>query len=91
MNLQYDPRNVETLDSVGTVYPTIRISDVWGILSVTGGGALISSSWTTARVSAPTKSSPDNCSGDRWTLKLADGWKVTAGDRGGDFTLVKSE
>ena len=39
MNIQFDPRNLEPLGELGTVYPTMRISDVWGILTVSGGRA----------------------------------------------------
>ncbi len=91
MNLQYDPRNIETLEGIGTVYPTISIADDWGTLAVTQGGALISSTWTSVKVSAPKESNPSSCSGDGWTLKLAAGWKVTPGDRTGDFTLTRSK
>ena len=41
MNMQFNPGNLVPLDGLGTVYPDIRIVDVWGILTVSKGGALI--------------------------------------------------
>ena len=86
MQYSFDPRDVFHIDE-GTVYGTATIIDEWGTLTVTGG-ALITPDFQSARVEAP-KSAGD-LSGTGWTLKLNDGWKVVAGKRKGDFTVVKT-
>jgi len=37
MSISFDPRNLVPLDDVGTVYPNLRITDNWQILSVDSG------------------------------------------------------
>jgi len=54
MNMQFDPRTVMPLGEHGTVYPAIRVVDVWGALEVKSGGALISSDFSKIIVAAPT-------------------------------------
>jgi len=87
MNIQYDPRGMVSMDSLGTVYPTIRISDIWGIVEVSGGGALMSASWTSLRVPAPTDTTAKQVKGDGWVLRLSEDWYIIPADRPGDFTL----
>jgi len=94
MNMQFNPGNLFPLDSIGTVYPDIRIVDAWGILTVVKGGALINSNFTTIYVSTMNTSNPSNSSflqGDGWTLELNPGWVVTKGTRSGDFILSQAE
>jgi hypothetical protein len=87
MNLQYDPRGMVSMDSLGTVYAVIRVSDVWGIVDVTGRGALMAPTWNALRVQAPTDITARPLAGDGWTLQLNDGWEVVPAARAGDFTL----
>lgn len=87
MNVQYDPRGMVSMDSLGTVYATIRIADVWGIVEVTGKGALMAPTWNALRVSAPTDPASRPVKGDGWTLQLSDGWELVPATRSGDFTL----
>jgi hypothetical protein len=87
MNLQYDPRGMVSMDSLGTVYATIRISDVWGIVEVTGRGALMAPTWNALRIPAPTDLTTRPLAGEGWTLQLNDGWEVTPATRAGDFML----
>ncbi len=37
IRISFDPRNLIPLEEYGTVYPTKRVSDNWGILTVTEG------------------------------------------------------
>lgn len=90
MNIQYDPRGIVALDSLGTVYPTIRVSDVWGILTATKG-ALLAANWTRIQVPAPTDIAARPLSGDGWTLELNEGWNFVKAERAGDFTLQPSK
>ncbi|MCP4634601.1 MAG: hypothetical protein GY855_16860 [candidate division Zixibacteria bacterium] len=89
-NLQFDPRNLQPLDDLGTVYPNIRISDNWGILTATNG-ALISSEWNRITVSALSINSESikttHIEGDGWTLELKDNWKLRPSERHGDYIL----
>ncbi len=43
--VQFNPNNLQPLAEHGTVYPTLRIADAWGILTVTGD-ALLDPSWS---------------------------------------------
>jgi hypothetical protein len=87
MRIQFDPRNLQPLDALGTVYPTMHISDEWGILDVKTG-ALLKADWTAVIVTAPSDPSGATLTGDGWTLELKPGWKIIPGPRKGDFTLA---
>jgi hypothetical protein len=88
MNMQFNPGNLVPLDSLGTVYPDIRIVDVWGILTVSKG-ALMNSTFSTIYVSAPSSLSAPSIQGDGWTLELNAGWTVAVGERKGDYVVKK--
>jgi hypothetical protein len=90
MNMQFDPGNLVPLDSLGTVYPNIRIVDNWGILTVTKGGALMSADFNRITLPAPGKIESPVVEADGWKLKLNAGWSIIPGERQGDFT-VRSE
>jgi hypothetical protein len=74
------------LDEFGTVYPTARIVDAWGVLTVTDG-ALIDKNWSGVTVAAPRDAADAPHSGPGWTLELSDGWMVIAATRSGVFEL----
>ncbi|HEX6172079.1 MAG TPA: hypothetical protein VFZ33_20490 [Chitinophagaceae bacterium] len=69
MNVSFDPRNIISLDEFGTVYPTIRITDTWGILAVQNG-ALMSPNWNKITITEPTETDSNIVKGDGWTLEL---------------------
>jgi hypothetical protein len=69
MSISFDPRNVISLDTSGTVYPTIRVTDHWGILTVENG-ALLSPNWSKITVTVPTDVNSNIVRGDGWTLEL---------------------
>ena len=73
MKIQFDPRNLIALDNYGTVYPTLKIVDDWGILEVSKG-ALITSDWKKVIVSYPMKIEGNSLTGDGWQLTLNNGW-----------------
>lgn len=83
MTFSFDPNAVFPLPGHGTVYPSARIADVWGVLTVEGGGALIDSSFAGVSVPAP---GPGATSGPGWRLELAPGWRLVPGARPGDYT-----
>jgi hypothetical protein len=87
MNIKFDPRNLQPIGEIGTVYPDMRITDDWGVLEVTNG-ALIKPDWSAVIVRAPSIRKSSNVEGDGWTLALKPGWKLAPGTRAGDFILV---
>ena len=89
MSIQYDPRNVQPLGELGSVYPTLRVSDAWGVLTVTHG-ALVTSSWQAVVVPAPSEPTARPVTGDGWTLELAPGWSLVPDARRGDFRLARA-
>lgn len=86
MHIQFDPGALVPLSGQGTVYPTARITDDWGMLTVQDG-VLVSSDWKSATVAAPRAPRGRSVAGDGWTLELAPGWSLEAGDRPGDLRL----
>jgi hypothetical protein len=88
MQFSFDPTNVQPLEGLGMVYPTLRISDVWGVLTA-NRGALLSADFTKVTVPAPTQLRTRPIKGDGWQLELKEGWEVRAGKRAGDCVLVR--
>lgn len=89
MHIQFDPNTLMALPPHGTVYPTVRISDRWGVLDARHG-ALVDSDWSRARVAVGTDFSPAHPAGPGWTLVLAPGWTLVPGKRTGDWALHAS-
>jgi hypothetical protein len=90
MNVQFDPNNLQPLGDLGTVYPTMRVTDLWGVLDVTGG-ALLSAQWTEIRVAAPRDPHARPLQGNGWTLSLQPGWELVPGPRPGDYRLSPAQ
>ena len=82
----FDPNQLVSLEGQGTVYPTLRVTDAWGVLEVSDG-ALLSWQSGTVRVEAP-KGGADR-SGPGWVLSLEPGWTLEPGERDGDWKLVR--
>jgi hypothetical protein len=85
MNVQFNPATLLPLEPYGTVYPSLRITDEWGVIEASDG-ALLRKDWGMVTVSAAHVSS-SGLHGDGWTLKLKPGWKVAPGARKGDLEL----
>ena len=88
----YDPNNVVGIDSSNTVYPTMRLVDVWGVLTVTDGAWLeraATGNLIRARIPAPSDLSARPLKGDGWSLELTNGWEVVPGERAGDVNIRK--
>ncbi|HEY0608276.1 MAG TPA: hypothetical protein VGD35_01440 [Chitinophaga sp.] len=75
MNVSFNPSNIQPLEDKGTVYPTIRVTDEWGILEAQQG-ALMSPKWDKITVSAPVKTAGQHISGEGWTITLNEGWTI---------------
>lgn len=89
MNVSFDPRNMVPIEGQGTVYPTIRVTDVWGILTAENG-ALMSANWDKLSLSNPTDITTDKVTGDGWVLELTAGYSVMKDETSGLYKLVKS-
>ncbi len=90
MQMSFDPNAVQPLEGLGTAYPTLRLVDAWGTLTVTNG-ALIAADFTKAFVAAPKDPKARPLKEQDWELKLNDGWKLEPGEREGDFKLTKEK
>jgi hypothetical protein len=92
VNYSFNPNNVFGIDTNITVYPTLRMVDNFGILTVSNGAWLErgpSGHLMRARVPAPQDLSARPLKGDGWSLELANGWEVVPGERPGDVTIRK--
>jgi hypothetical protein len=87
VKVQFDPRTLQPLDDLGTVYPTLRVADDWGVLEA-GEGALLLSDWSAVVVAAPRGETAPSA-GQGWHLALAPGWHLAHGDRKGDWKLER--
>jgi hypothetical protein len=89
MQISYDPNNLCPLDTLGIVYPTLRLTDLWGTLEVENG-ALVARNWTQVTLAAPPDTSARPVTGNGWSLRLNPGWKFVPEKRSGDLILVKN-
>jgi hypothetical protein len=92
VNYSFNPNNLESLDGVGTVYPTLRVTDAWGVLEVTGGALMFRDGTRVSKVHvvAPRELSAKKVEGDGWTLELKDGWALEPSARAGDYIIRKT-
>jgi len=89
MQIEFNPNNLQPVDGVGTVYPTLRISDLWGILEATDG-ALVSADWTW--VAVPVAATWDGRFDKRhpgWSLELKPGWTAQPIEKTKQWRLVR--
>jgi len=90
MNMSFNPSDIMPVEDKGTVYPTIRVTDNWGILKVENG-ALMSPGWDKISVTIPVKYEHGNISGDGWSLELKDSYSVTKDENTGNYKLSKKQ
>ncbi len=88
MSISFDPRNIMPLKGAGTVYPTLRVTDNWGILTATNG-ALMSSNWNKISLSVPITIGEEKVTGDGWTLELKHGYVVRRDNFSNNYILTK--
>jgi len=75
MNYSFDPRTIIPVENFGTYYPTTRITDVWGILTVEKG-ALISPDWKKVSLALPTSIDNNLVKGEGWVLELKGNYTI---------------
>ena len=71
----------------GTVFPSVHVNAEWGVLDA--AQVLRPDDQSNITVPAPASVQGSTLEGDGWTLKIATGWVVRAGNRPGDFQLVR--
>ena len=78
----FEPENIHSLDSLGTLYSSIRVSDSWGKLTVDKVGCLVSNNFKFLRITTKGfKSDKNHISGECWTLILNSDWELVFVDQ----------
>lgn len=85
---QFNPSNLQPIDNLGTVYPTLQVIAPWGTLTVQKG-ALLSKDNKTLTLAAPKDPLAKPLVGEGWELELKEGWSLQPGQRSGDWRLVQ--
>ena len=62
-NVGFDPGRAESLDSLGTVYGGLRLTDRWGVLEAAESGGLVGPTWQHAAVPVDSTFTPMNPAG----------------------------
>ena len=90
MKMGFDPGRVESLDGVGSVYGSLRLTDRWGVLQCDGSGGLIAVDFSHVVVPAPADTAGRRLTGPGWVLELSAEWRIVPGRRSGDWTVTAS-
>ncbi|MDP3001990.1 MAG: hypothetical protein Q8N38_02535, partial [Bacteroidales bacterium] len=78
----FEPENIHSLDTLGTLYSSMRISDNWGKLTVDKGGCLVSNNFKFLRITAKGfKADKNHISGEGWLLILNNDWELVLVDQ----------
>ena len=92
MNIQYDPGKMVPIENRGAVYPHLRITYHWGILTVTNE-ALLLSGWQSILISLPDDFTDQKVTGNirtnDWILELKKGRSLKPAERKGSYILSK--
>jgi hypothetical protein len=79
---------ITPIPGVGTVFPEVHVTAEWGVLEA--AQVLRPDDRSNITVPAPASVQGSTLEGDGWTLRIAPGWVVRAGNRPGDFQLVRN-
>lgn len=94
-NFSFDPNGVIPLDDTTSAYPTLRVTDVWGVLEVSDGALIVRDQNRFVRVvvEAPKDATGKmgEIEGSGWKLSLKPGWVLAKGERAGDLRVAKKE
>lgn len=78
----FEPENIHSLDTLGTLYSSIRISDNWGKLTVDKGGCLLSNNLRFVRITAKAfQADKNHITGEGWHLVLNNDWELIPVDQ----------
>jgi hypothetical protein len=73
----FEPEDINPLDTLGTLYNSIRVSDNWGKLTVDRIGCLVSNNYTYLRITSKgLKENRNHISGEGWDLILNNDWEL---------------
>jgi hypothetical protein len=73
----YEPEDINPMDTLGILYSRIRVSDNWGKLTVDKGGCLLSYNLKYLRITARGFNSDQRkFEGEGWHLQLNYGWEL---------------
>ena len=84
----FSSSGITPIPGVGTVFPEVHVTAVWGVLQA--AQALRPDDQSNITVPAPASVQGSTLEGDGWTLRIAPGWVVCAGNRPGDFQLTRN-
>ena len=78
----FEPEDIHSLDTLGTLYHALRVSDNWGKLTVERGGCLVANNYRYLRITARGfKVDKNRITGDGWHLILNDDWELVPVDQ----------
>jgi len=87
-NFSFEADDIFSLDTLGTFYRKLKVSDNWGQLTVDEGGALIAPDLKTLWINASeVNTGRGRISGDGWRLHLNEGWHLV--ETGESFLVIK--
>lgn len=89
MSMSFDYTRQFSMDSLGMVYPSIRITDDWGILEASQG-ALINVGWSQVNISYPLSFDQNKITGEGWTLELTEGFLLEKNEETGVYSVKKT-
>ncbi len=73
----FEPEDIHPMDTLGTLYTRMRVSDNWGKLTIDNVGCLVSSNFKYLRITAKGfKADKNRFEGDGWTLNLNSDWEL---------------
>lgn len=87
----FNPNNLIPLDENGTIYPTLRISDEWGIVEVSDGALMVREGGRASRVlvASPTNLNDRPLVGAGWKLQLKENWELAPAEQKGGLLLKR--
>ncbi len=78
----FELEDIRSLDTLGTIYSKIRVSDNWGKLTVDKGGCLLSNNLRYLRITAKGfREDKNRIEGEGWLLILNNNWKLIQVDQ----------
>ena len=78
----FEPEDIHSLDTLGVLYSSMRVSDNWGKLTVEKPGCLVANNFKYLRISAKGfKVEKNKISGDGWHLILDREWELVPVDQ----------
>jgi hypothetical protein len=73
----FEPEDIRSLDTLGMLYNSMRVSDNWGKLTVDAGGCLVSNNFKYLRITAKGfKEERNRITGEGWHLILNSDWEL---------------